>query len=155
MPTITGTLADFGLDNLDAYEPIIVFTPSGPATTPDGFLLAARPITAIPNSEGYFALSLVSGESTIPATHYKVTIEWLDAPASFIGKDFPEWKLYVPAGGGAIGDIGWAPSNPALAYFGTEPPPGSTFTDGTWWLDADMDDPVDPDASGTLYEWSN
>lgn len=153
--TITGTLSDFGLDSLDAYNPSLVFTPSSPATTPDGQLLATRPITVTPDAAGAFTVDLVASSTTFPETYYLITVEWLDSPSGFTAKDFPGWRFYAPAGGGEIGDVGWAPSNPALAYFSTSEPPGSNFTDGTWWLDADMADPASVEASGILYEWSS
>lgn len=152
--TITGKLTDFGLDDLSPYNATVTFTPSSAATTTDGHLLSARPITVTPDSIGDFTVDLVSGETTMPAVYYLVTITYLAAISGGPGKDFPAWKLWVPVGGGAIGDIGWAPSNPALAYIDVEAPPGDNFTEGTWWLDADLADPINPDASGILYEWT-
>jgi hypothetical protein len=156
MPTFTGSLATFGAENLSDKNPVIVFTPSSIATTEDGYLLATEPIRVEPEPGGSFEVTLVSGDLTSPPTWYTISIEWLDTdtPGGFTRLDFAPWKFYAPTSGGEIGDVGWAPSNPARAYFSTEPPPGSNFTPGTWWLDANPDDMLDPDASGILYEWS-
>jgi len=100
---VTFTLASFGRVNLGSRMPQVIFTPSGPTATLDGFLLSAAPITAtLDPTTGLGVVELEPYANMIDPQHYTVRIVLLDpnSPSTFI--DFPDWKIIVPNGGGPL-----------------------------------------------------
>lgn len=148
MATVTGTLADFGLNSLASFSPQIVFTPSSAAVggVAIPYLLATQPRVVIPASDGSFTATLVHTDILRGAKdiYYSIRIEWLDSAGNFVHVDFPDWKLYVPAAGGTIVDLIQAPWNPALVWVGPTPPGGQP-TNNTFWLDTE---------TGNLNRWA-
>jgi len=104
MATVTGTLWDFGLASIAQYMPQIIFTPSGPATT-ETKLFATRPIVVTPAVGGAFSVDLKSTDDVQPAVWYRATVRWLDSAGEYVSQDSPDFKLFVPAAGGAIGSL--------------------------------------------------
>jgi hypothetical protein len=152
MAVITGTLLDFSLDALAPYSPRLFFCPSGPSTAGPR-LLATRPFGVHIDPDGSFSVDVQPTDTIIPAAYYTVRVEWLDSDGGFVGVDFPDWRIYVPSEGGAIGDLLRAPSNPASVWVDLEPPP-APVAPGTWWLRSSATNPDDPRNTGYLYEWS-
>ena len=145
--TVTGKLSDFGWGTLAPFAPTLYFVPSNSAVDPNGRVLATRHVVADLVPDGTFSVELASTDDLRPGgTHYRVGIRWVD----FFGFDFPDYRLFVPAGGGQIGDLIQAPANPGLVYVSLEEPPHKSRND--LWLNAD---PHNPDAgTGDLKRWS-
>jgi hypothetical protein len=106
MSLVTGTVVDFGFSPLTPYFPLIVFTPSGPAT---GFgsgglplLLATKPIICTPGPDGRFSQELYPNEGTTPPTWYGVAIRWVNGRGEPRGTDHIKGHLVVPNAGGPI-----------------------------------------------------
>jgi len=141
MPTVTGTLKDFGLASISDRQPQIIFTPSGPAFSGSN-ILATTPIVATPDGSGAFSVTLTSSATLRPATWYAVRIEWLDSASNFMGVDIVD-RLDVPPAGGAIGDLASIDFNPTSVY--ASPTAPSSPAVATWWLNT---------TTGDLFEWS-
>jgi len=152
MAVITGTLLDFSLDALAPYSPRLIFAGSQPATSGDR-LLSTRPFMVRVEADGSFSVDVQPTDSVTPAAWYTVRVEWLDSDGGFVGVDLPDWRIFVPKEGGAIGNLIQAPSNPALVWVGLTPPP-APVTPGTWWLVSNPDDVTDPRNTGELFEWT-
>jgi hypothetical protein len=131
LATVTGTLTDFGLAALAAYSPQLIFTPSGPAINTTS-LLGTRPITVTPAADGTFTVTLATTEDMQPATWYTISAQWLNSTGGYIGRDFPEWQLFVPTAGGNITALLSIPTNPAQVWVNPVAP--ANPTPGTWWL---------------------
>lgn len=142
MPTVNGTLTDFGLDPMAGNRPRITFHPSGPALA--GLNVhATKTVEAVPAANGYFEVDLVANDTLTPAMYYTVKLQWKDLEPRKERADVLPWRLYVPPAGGALGDLLATPSNPAQVWTGTAAPEDPT--PGTWWLNPD---------TGDLTEWS-
>jgi len=141
MPTVTGTLKDFGLASISARQPQITFTPSGPAFNGSLFL-ATTPVTVTPDSGGAFSVTLSSTADLRPDAWYTVKATWLDSASNYIGVDVIE-KFRVPSTGGAIGDLAALDFAPTSVY--ASPTAPSSPAIATWWLNT---------TTGDLSEWS-
>ena len=132
MATVTGTLSDFRLSTLSAYEPVIIFTPSSIGLL-GARILARRPIEVRPNAAGYFEVDLASTDLVTPASWFDIAIRWLDPDGQQVSIDHTNDKLFVPYQDGTIADLLRAPSNNQLHVFmqDTEPDP---WPPGTAWL---------------------
>ena len=151
MPTISGTLRDFGLTAFPGQSPVITFRANGPAVTRAGALLATKDINVTPNSAGDFSVVLAATDTLATGNiWYTVSISWLDPAGNYIHADFPDWRLFVPARGGDLADIIEKPANPSLVYIGLTAP--AYPTPGMKWLEATLDGTA---GTGNLYEWSN
>ena len=152
MPIISGTLRDFGLTAFPGQNPVITFRANGPAVTQSGALLATKDINVTPDSAGDWSVSLAATDTLATGdVWYTISISWLDPANNYIGIDFPEWRLFVPAkGGGDLADLLEKPANPSLVWVGLTPP--FAPTPRTKWLDMNPDGTA---GSGNLYEWSN
>ena len=144
MPLVYGNLRTFGLQSLDGFFPEIYFIPSEPAVA-GSELFATKRVKAVYAAGGGFEVELQSTENATPAFFYRIRIEWLNGAGIATGLDLPDWKLYVPVGGGILADLVAAPSNPGQVWVG-ENPPNPPVTPGTWWLIP---------STGDLYEWEN
>lgn len=150
MATIYGTLSDFGLQSLAAFEPQLKFTPSG-AGVNGVRLFAARPILCPVSADGSFAVLLEPTGGVVPEVWYEVSIEYLNAGGQFTSYDVLGYRLRVPAPGGAIGDLPDVPLSPETVLVSLSPPPPGFKG---WYLNApgpgrDPGDPDDPASSGT------
>lgn len=139
---VTGTLADFGLNSMLTDAATITFTPSGP-TIRGMFLLATRPITVTPDVLGAFTVQLATTAEMIPPRWFTITIKWLDSGGQYVNVDFPDWRLFVPFGGGAITDLLQLPPNPQMIWT-SESEPLYPSVD-MWWLKP---------STGEIKEWS-
>lgn len=146
LETVTGRLSDFGWQNLAAFAPTLYFIPSNAAVDPNGRVLATKHVAATLNSDGSWSVQLAATDDLRPGgTHYTVAIRWLD----FHGFDAPDFKLFVPTGGGNLGGIITAPSNPGLVWVSlTEPRNPSR---GDLWLNADTSNQYV--GTGELKKW--
>ncbi|MFJ4026017.1 hypothetical protein ACIPWF_00825 [Paenarthrobacter sp. NPDC089989] len=158
LETVTFKLSDFGLEPIAGLQPEIEFQPSDPGLGTGGKLMATAPIRAVPDSNGNGTLQLHTTDDILPAgVHYKIVIRWLDGKGKFIRADNPNWKLQVPAGGGAIADLARLPLGPALVI--TSPTPPALWVGlAAMWLQMDPSDPDNPDNpanTGDLYELRN
>jgi len=138
MATVTGTLTDFGLAALTAFQPTLIFTADSPAVTTGG-VLSARPIRVTPASDGSFTVDLVASSFTTPEVTYTLRIEWLDSAGGYIGLDILK-GLVVPPGSSNIDTLSSIPIS--RWWVGVDPPPNPEAN--TWWLDTD---------TGDLKEW--
>lgn len=117
LATITGTLADFGRVSLSSRSAELIFTPSAPTTTiAGGFLLSAAPIVVKPASNGSWSVALEEFENMHFPCFYTLKIRLLDPAAGYIWVDFPEWKIYVPFGGGTLAEVVAAPVGGGLIW---------------------------------------
>jgi hypothetical protein len=153
MALVTGSLKDFSLAPMSDRTPQITFSPSAPAAK-DGLLLATPPVSVYPTGSGSFSVDLQPTDELMAVTWYTVRISWLESGGGYVAFDFPDWKLFVPQEGGAIGDLIDAPINPALVYTSLTPPTGKMPL-GIWWLESNPDNINDPANTGILHEWSS
>lgn len=109
MPTITGTLSDIGLEPLTGLSPVLRFTPSSPAVDREGRVFASKPVEVTPAPNGAFSVDLASTEGLSPVgAHWQVQVGWRNPTADGTGfspTDALSHKLFVPTGGGRIGDL--------------------------------------------------
>jgi hypothetical protein len=152
---ISGTLSDFGLAPIADLYPEIEFRPSGPAAGSAGRLLVTEPVRVTPDSVGAFSTAVQVTDELLPVgVHYKLVVRWLDSAGKFVRADHPEWKLFVPAGGGAIADLMRFPFGPGLTITSPTPPPLWVGLAASW-LQMDPDDPdnpLNPANTGDYYE---
>lgn len=158
MAVVTGTLTDFGLDPIAGLYPEIEFRPSSPAVGSGGKLMATKPLRFTPTVAGAFTAFLQPTDDLLPVgVHYKMSVRWLDAEKNFVKADNPDWKLFVPAAGGAIADLIRLPFGPALSITSPVAPP-LWVGFGASWLQLDPSDPDNPDNpanTGDYYELEN
>ena len=138
MATVTGTLTDFGLAALSAFQPVLIFKADSPALT-TGSVLSARPIRVTPAADGSFTVDLVASSFTTPEVTYTLRIEWLDSAGGYIGLDILS-NLVVPPGTSSIDTLSSIPIS--RWWVGADAPPDPE--PNTWWLDTD---------TGDLKEW--
>lgn len=117
LATITGKLGDFGRASLSARSAELVFIPGGPTTTIDGgYLLSGIPIIVKPSSNGSWSVALEEYENMHFPAPVTLRIRTLDPDIGYIWGDFPDWKIYVPIGGGALTDIVQGPIGGGLTW---------------------------------------
>lgn len=135
--------------------PRVEAIPSKNAVTVHGEAISAEPQTVTPNSStGAFTLDLIPTVDVPDAGfHYLIRGYYLDPDAygetGFTRKDIFEHKLFVPSGGGSIGDLISLP-RPIFAWVIvslTQPP---VVIPGALWLHASTTDPAA--GNGNLYE---
>jgi hypothetical protein len=114
MAIVTGTLADFGRANLITLNPELLFYPEDTTTSGSMLLMADKPVSAVIDNAGNWTANLEPTENMSPRRYYKLRIRCRDTSGEFVYADFPDWKLYVPSGGGEITslldtplDTGW------------------------------------------------
>lgn len=102
--TVTGSLKDLGLVSMGDRVPELVFEIDEELViVGSSTLIPAEPVKAIPASNGSFTVDLQESLGTNPYSPYKLTINW---SSSGIPRTVsPSWRVVVPAGGGAIGDM--------------------------------------------------
>lgn len=118
MSRLTGKTVDFNFQAMWPEGLVIVFTPSGNATTTDGNFLATRPIRVTPDTDGNWWVDLVDIDHMHQNVWYTVTLEWLNPDAGYTDKDFPQWRIYVPDGDQNFTDLVTATaSNPLMVFW--------------------------------------
>lgn len=130
MATIYGTLTDFGLQTLTPYKPVLKFTPSGPGVK-GRKVFSGRPVEVPVASSGAFAVLLEPTDGVTPEVWYTVSIEYLNEGGQYTSLDILGYRLFVPAPGGAIGDLPGAPLSSDTVLVGLNPPPPGYRG---WWL---------------------
>ena len=150
MPLVYGTLSDFSLQSLVPYYPVLKFTPSGPGVK-GRRLFSERPVEAPVASDGSSSVVLESTDGVVPKVWYTVSIEYLNSGGEYTSLDVLGYRLYVPAPGGAIGDLPDAPLSADTVLVSLSPPPAGYKG---WYLNAPgpgnpPGDPDDPASSGT------
>lgn len=148
MAVVTGTLRDFGLQSLAAFQAEIIFTPTGPALH-GNTVLVTKPVVVVPASDGSFTATLFLTTFLQPAQAYRMSVRWFDSAGNYVMVDHFEWDLLVPAEGGPISELLAAPQNPTTVWVGLNPPPKPVR--GSWWLESSEDG---LSGTGNLYEWS-
>jgi hypothetical protein len=155
MATVTGKLLDFGLASINGLNPVITFRANKPATTTTGSFLATNPITVTPASDGTFSVSLSTTDDLVTGdVYYTISADWRAPDLNYMRADYPDWKVYVPSGGGNIADLIKQPVNRSIVI--TSPTnPGPNYGPGAYWLQLDPNDPnnpANPGNTGDLYE---
>lgn len=143
MAIVTGTLTDCGLDHLVGRSPKLIFTLSEPATSGSN-VFVTEPIEVTPNASGAFSVDLAQNATMDQVAWYNLAVSWLDSGGNFIKVDFPDWKLFVNAGGGPISlQIPNYTPNPYMVFWQpTEPDP---WPHGSVWVDTSVDTPTSGD----------
>jgi hypothetical protein len=158
MATVTGTLRNFGLANINHLDPEIIFQANRPATGGSGQIFATDPIKVTPGAGGAWTVDLEPTETLLTAdVYYIVSVEWRDPANNYMRADFPDWRLYVPTAGGVFGDLLAQPNNPHMVIV-SPVDPGTDYDIKTMWLQTDPDDPdtpTNPANTGDLYELRN
>jgi hypothetical protein len=151
----TGKLLNFGLANINGLNPVLTFQANKPAITTTGSYLATDPITVTPSSDGTFTVSLSTTDDLVTDdVYYTISAKWQAPDLNYIRADFPEWRLYVPSGGGNIADLIKQPTNRSMVIK-SPTNPGNNFGNGALWLQidpADPNNPTNPGNTGDLYE---
>lgn len=151
--TVTGTFRNVGGANLNYLDPEVIFQVNKPAIGSAGQFFATEPITVTPESDSSWSVVLEVTDGLLTEdVYYTVSAQWRDPAGNYIKADFPDWKLYVPAGGGVFGDLiaqGSGPgngngANPFMVILAASAP-ATTFGKNTWWLQGDPADPLNPD----------
>lgn len=129
MPTVTGKLADVGLEPLAGFSPVLQFAPSEPAADSTGRIFASKPVEVTPASNGSFSVTLASTDGIIPArAHWVMSIGFRNpdgymSGSGYFSKDFPDWPIRVPAAGGVLADLIDLPAAPDMVWVDITPPP--------------------------------
>jgi hypothetical protein len=156
LETVTLKLSDFGLQPLNGLQPEIEFRPNDAAVGLGGKLMATAPIYVTPDSSGNATVQLHTTDDLLPSNaYYNIVIHWLDAKGKRVKADNPNWKLQVPAGGGAIADLIRLPLGAGIViYSPTAPPLWSGLLGATWFqLDPnDANNPSNPANTGDIYQ---
>jgi hypothetical protein len=156
--TVTGKLLDFGLSSINGLDPVLIFQANKPAVTSTGSFLVTDPIEVTPTSGGNVTVDLSSTDDLVTAdVYYTLSAEWRAPDLNFTRADFPDWKLYVPSGGGNLADLIKQPTNRSMVIK-SPTNPGNNFGNGTLWLQidpADPNNPLNPGNTGDLYEMRN
>ena len=153
---VTYKLSDFGLTPIAGLQPEVEFQPNEPAVASGGRLLATAPIYSTPDAGGEGTVNLHTTDDLLPSSaHYKIVIHWLDSKGKRVRADNPNWKLQVPAGGGAIADLIRLPLGVGIViYSPTEPPIWAGLLGAIWFqLDPnDANNPSNPANTGDIYQ---
>ena len=135
MPEVPFTLKDFGLETTRGRRANVIFTPSNAAAMgPDGMLVGRVVVkwSEINPETGVGVATLAETTFLRPATHYVVSIEWLDDAPS--GWAEIKWPVQVPAAGGPLSELLKIPW-PLGALAISPIPPNSTVDIGGLWVD--------------------
>ena len=128
MATVNGNLRTFFKSDLTGRAPFIRFIPSGVRVKNNAVFAGAHKDVPVEADSGYFSLDL---EETVGDDYYTIQLWYLDSAASYISVDYPDFKLYVPAAGGEIGDLIDTPLVAGEVWIspGGSEPPGSKSGD--------------------------
>lgn len=157
--TITGALRTFGGANFNHLDPVIIFRPDAAGLGTNGNIFSGPDIRVIPDlATGNFTQALEVTETMLSAdAHYQILIEWREPSVSNdpggIAMHDTGWKLYVPTGGGDVGDLAQKPPNKGMVIV-SPVKPRAHFGNGTLWLQMDPTEPDNPDNpanTGDLY----
>lgn len=155
---VTGSLRAFGGGNFNHLDPVIIFRPNGAAISGTGQIFSGPDERATPGSDSSFTQALEVTETMLNAdAHYLILIEWrvpsVTGDQGGVALHDTGWKLYVPGGGGDVGDLAKKPPNQGMVI--TAPvKPQAHFGPGTMWLQMDPTDPNNPNNpanTGDLY----
>lgn len=155
---ISGTLRDVGGANFNHLDPIIIFRPASAGLGPAGEIFSGPDIRVTPGIGGAFSQAMEVTDTMLNAdAHYMILIEWREpgvtGEAGGVAMHDTGWKLYVPTGGGNVGDLATRPPNQGMVII-SPTAPQRHFGAGTLWLQmdpADPDNPTNPANTGDLY----
>ncbi|KKX97746.1 hypothetical protein [Microbacterium sp. Ag1] len=146
MALVTFKLNDFGIASMANLAPRAYLIPDGPAvivTSDVDYLLSSRRVRMTLGSDGVtFSASVFPTSWTQPVTHMRLLIEWLNTDGVPVGRDFPEWRFFIPVSDVNLSDLIDVPESAFLAWLGPTPQPDPI--PGSWWLDS---------TNGDLAEW--
>lgn len=129
--TISGRLANFGLDDLTPFFPRISFIAEAPAVAGE-HLLSTRRIEVIPDEFGIWSVQLVPSAQTTPATTYTIRVDWLIDTSNGVRDGLDVLlNVVIPNADSDIGDL---PSKPSEKFWVGKTPPDNPQP-GLWWLD--------------------
>ena len=157
--TVTGSLRTFGGGNFNHLDPIIIFRPDSAGLGTNGQIFSGPDVRVLPDSgTSAFSQALEVTETMLNAdAHYKILIEWRESSVTGdpggIAMHDTGWKLYVPVGGGDLGDLAKKPPNRGMVIVSATMP-RRHFGPGTLWLQQDPtnpDNPSNPANTGDLY----
>jgi hypothetical protein len=155
MTNVTGKLLDAGLASINGLNPVLIFQLNKPAVTDSGSFLVTDPIEVTPAGDGTFTANLANTDTILTEdAYYTLSARWQAPDIGLTRADFPDWKLYVPTGGGNFADLMKQPTNRSMVIKAPANP-GNNFGPGALWLQidpADPDNPANPGNSGDLYE---
>jgi hypothetical protein len=104
MPFVTGRTTDFHYNAMGNRGLQIVLTPSGTAVSDERWF-PSDPLYITPDGDGYWTYNLISTDFLRPLTWYIPSLRWLDSVGNYVRVDYPDWRLFVPAEGGAFADL--------------------------------------------------
>jgi hypothetical protein len=155
MTTVTGKLLDAGLASINGLNPVLIFQVNKPAITDSGTFIVTDPIEVTPASDGTFSVNLSNTDTLLTNdVYYTMSAEWRAPDLNYARADYPDWKVYVPTGGGNLADLIKQPANRSMVIK-SPTNPGPYFGKGAMWLQidpADPDNPLNPGNTGDLYE---
>lgn len=123
MPTITGTLSDFGLSPLSGASPRITFMPSG-AGAESHRLFSSTPVKVEPDASGAFSVELQSTDGVVPEVLYTVQIEHLSAGGAFTHFDVLGLRIFIPREyDGPLTELPGVPLTPDTVLVSLDLPP--------------------------------
>lgn len=157
---VTGSLRTFGGGNFNHLDPVVIFRPDSAGLGTSGQIFSGPDIRVTPDeSTSAFSPELEVTETMLNAdAHYKILIEWREPSVTGdpggVAMHDTGWKLYVPIGGGDLGDISQRPPNKGMVIV-SPTQPRAHFGNGTMWLQmdpTDPDNPTNPANTGDLYQ---
>ena len=156
---VTGSLRTFGGANFNHLDPVVIFRPDSAGLGTSGQIFSGPDVRATPDeATGALTKELEVTETMLNAdAHYMILIEWREPGVTGeqggTAMHDTGWKLYVPVGGGNIGELSKKPPNKGMVI--TSPiEPQRHFGAGTLWLQldpTDPDNPTNPANTGDLY----
>lgn len=128
MAIVTGSLRTFFKSDLSGRAPFVRFIPSRVRAQNNLVFSSAHKDVPAEDATGYFSFDL---EETVGGSYYTMQLWYLDAAANYISVDYPDFKVYVPAAGGEIGDLLDTPLVAGEVWIspGGSEPPGSKSDD--------------------------
>lgn len=146
------TLWDVGGGHLAAFQPDIIFTLNQAGAKDEG-LFTTRPLIFTPKEDGSLSAWLTTTTDFPHDAWYTIAVRWLDPAGNYVQMDFPEWKVRVPVGGGALKNLIGLPTNARVIYVSLTRP--TVLVPNMLWLEQDPNDPENPRNTGKLYEVRN
>lgn len=121
--TVTGNVKDLtGTIYPASRNPELWFDPSGTAVG-DAIYFPSPVRATLDTNTGAFTVDLVSYEETLNRFFYLPRVVVNNGPDHTVTKDFPEFPLFVPFGGGVFRDLIEIGPPPGSVVYGYGPPP--------------------------------
>lgn len=122
LETITGFITSFARNTTNLPGLKLEFVPTGNGVNGDHlFVTEPVPAKTFTQSTGAFTVELERTDDIYGVPNgqlrYYPRITWLDSAGQFTHRDFVNWKIRVPAGGGSLEDLLDAPTNADSLYW--------------------------------------